>query len=253
MTVWNIIYIVVAVIVLFGAAVFVHEFGHYWMALRRGLKVEKFAIGFGPKIFGWTKNGIEYAWRLIPAGGFVALPQMVTAEALEGKSDSAEPLPPISPLSKILVSFAGPFMNVVFAYVIATLLYFIGLPVPVSPPIVGHVDPASPEGQMGIREGDRVVMLDHKPIKSWEEIMEYTMMARTNVIPVVMVRGNVTNTYNLTTKVSEVIGLKMLNLDPREHPVVGEVENGMPAAAAGIQPGDKILSVGGIPVPARTG
>jgi len=52
----NIIYVVLAMLLLFGAAVFVHEYGHYWMALRRGLKIEGFSIGFGPKIFGWKKN-----------------------------------------------------------------------------------------------------------------------------------------------------------------------------------------------------
>lgn len=127
----NIIYVVAAVVFLFGAAIFVHEYGHFWMARRRGLKVEGFSIGFGPKIFGWTKDGIDYAWRWIPAGGYVKLPQMVTSESIEGKAESAEPLPPISPLSKVLVAVAGPFMNVVFAFVIATVIYFTGTGNPV--------------------------------------------------------------------------------------------------------------------------
>lgn len=247
----NAVYVVAMVVLLFGAAVFVHEFGHFWMARRRGLKVEAFAIGFGPKIFGWQRDGIDYSWRWIPAGGYVKLPQMVTAESLEGKAESAALLPPISPLSKILVAFAGPFMNVVFAFAIAALIYFVGLPVPVSPPIIGEVDPASPEALLGIREGDRVVMVDGKPIKSWEDVMEFTMLARTNVIPVAVEHGGVTNTFNLTAQVNEIIGLKVLNLDPREHPVVGVVEDGMPAAAAGLQTGDKIISVNGIPVPGK--
>lgn len=74
------VYFSVVVVRLFGAAVFVHEFGHFWVARRLGLKVDGFSIGFGPKLFGWTRNGIDYAWRLIPAGGFVALPQMAGSE-----------------------------------------------------------------------------------------------------------------------------------------------------------------------------
>src|SRR5579862_1141256 len=66
------------VVLLFGAAIFVHEFGHYWVARRCGMKVLAFAVGFGPKIFSWTRDGIEYSLRWIPAGGFVKLPQMVT-------------------------------------------------------------------------------------------------------------------------------------------------------------------------------
>jgi regulator of sigma E protease len=134
---------------------------------------------------------------------------------------------------------------------VATVLYFVGLPVPVSPPIIGYVDPNSPEGQMGIREGDRVVMVDGKPINSWDDIMQATVIARTNVIPVIIVQSGITNTFNLTAHVHEIVGLKTLNLDPREHPVVGNVESGKPAAAAGLQKGDKILSVNGIPIPSK--
>src|SRR3954470_24226087 len=99
----NWLYVGGAVLILFGAAVFVHEFGHFWVARRRGLKVEAFAIGFGPKLFGWTRDGIEYSWRLIPAGGYVKLPQMVTSQQLEGaNTEPIEHVPPASPLSKIL-------------------------------------------------------------------------------------------------------------------------------------------------------
>src|ERR1700744_1373472 len=129
------IYIAAGVIFLFGAAIFVHEFGHYWVARRRGLKVEAFAIGFGPKIFSWTRDGIEYSVRWIPAGGFVRLPQMITG-MLEGDI-KAEDVPPAPPLSKILVAVAGPVMNVIFAFAIASLIYWIGLPVPVNPSIIG--------------------------------------------------------------------------------------------------------------------
>jgi regulator of sigma E protease len=249
MDILNIIYVVAAVILAFGASIFFHELGHFLTARKLGMKVEEFAIGFGPKIYSWKRDGIEYSLRWIPAGGFVKLPQMITAESLEGHSD--QPVPPAPPLHKILVAAAGPIMNVVFAFAIATLIYFVGLPVPVSQPIIGKVDPASPEGRMGIREGDRVVMVDNKPIKSWDDVMEFTMLARTKVIPVVIEDAGVSNTYNLTATISDAIGLKVLNLDPREHPVVGGVESGMPAAAAGLQPGDKILSVSGIPVPGQ--
>jgi regulator of sigma E protease len=272
MDILNIIYVIAAVVVAFGACIFLHELGHFWTARKLGMKVEEFAIGFGPKIYSWKRDGVEYSLRWIPAGGFVKLPQMITAESIEGGSktkvstnygvsawttkksveeESPEEIPPAPPLHKIIVAAAGPFMNVVFAFAIATLIYFVGLPVPDSQPIIGMVDPASAEGKMGIREGDRVVMVDNKPIKTWDDVMEFTMIARTNVIPVLIEHGSVSNTYNLATTVSNVFGLKTLNLDPREHPVVGSVEGGKPAAAAGLMSGDKILSVNGIPVPGQ--
>ncbi len=244
----NILYVVAGVILLFGAAVFVHEFGHYWMARRRGMKVEAFAIGFGPKMFSWVKDGIEYSFRWIPAGGYVKLPQMITSEALEGKNDSGEKIPPASPLSKILVAFAGPFMNVIFAFVIAAVIYLVGLPVPVNPSIIGYVDPDSAEAKLGIQPGDRVVEVNGKAVKSWQDVQMNTVLARTNVLPVVIERDGNRKSYQLTAKVSEALGLKVLNLDPKGHPEVLDVKSGLPGEKAGLKPRDIIVAFAGVPI-----
>jgi regulator of sigma E protease len=240
-------YVIVAVVLLFGAAVFVHEFGHFWMARRLGMKVEAFAIGFGPKVSSWTRDGIEYSWRWIPAGGFVKLPQMITAEALEGASAQDE-VPPAPPHVKILVALAGPLMNAVFAFAVAGVIYFVGLPVPVNPSIIGHVPPDSPEAKLGIREGDRIVEVDGKPAESWQEVNMTTALARTNVLPVVIEREGKRSTYHLEAKGSEDISLKMLNLLPRDHPVIQRVLSDGAAAAAGLRKGDIFLTFGGTPV-----
>ena len=244
MTILNIIYIVCAVLLLFGAAIFFHELGHYWVALKLGMKVEEFAIGMGPKIYSWKRNGIVYSIRWIPAGGFVKLPQMITSEALEGQADSK--VPPAPPFHKILVAVAGPCMNVIFGFVVATLIYFVGLPTPVNPPIIGEVEVNSPEGKMGIKEGDRILMVNNQSINSWQDITFATITAQTNVLPVVIQHGKETNTYLLTT-VASPIGGKYLNLDSLDHPVIGAVESDMPAAKVDIKPGDKIFAVNGIP------
>ena len=86
MDILNIIYVIAAVVVAFGACIFFHELGHFWTARKLGMKVEEFAIGFGPKIYSWKRDGVEYSLRWIPAGGFVKLPQMITAESIEGGS-----------------------------------------------------------------------------------------------------------------------------------------------------------------------
>ena len=241
----NWLYVGAAVILLFGAAVFVHEWGHYFMALRRKMKVEAFAIGFGPKIFGWRKNGIDYSWRWIPAGGFVRIPQMITSEALEGKQKDGESIPPADPLSKILVAAAGPFMNLVFAFVIASVLYFVGLPVLIDPSIIGYVDPESAEGKLGIREGDRVVMVDGRKTRAWHEVQEATVFATTNVIPVVIEREGAQKTYQLEAKGNPMLGGKYLNLDSRDHPVASDVMDGA-AKEGGMQPKDVITRFAGV-------
>lgn len=245
--VFELIYVVFAVLLLFGAAIAIHEWGHYWVALKRGLKVEAFAIGFGPKIWGWTKDGIEYSIRWIPAGGYVKLPQMLTSEALEGEQ-KGDPLPPVSPISKILVAVAGPFMNFVFACAIATFIYFVGLPVPVNPSVIGHVAPDSAEHKLGIRNGDRIVSVNGQAVKSWSEVFEATILAPTNVIPVILERAGERKNYQLTASSDNPLKLKMLNLDSEEKVVVGDTSPGSPAAEAKVLAGDVIIGFAGVPV-----
>jgi regulator of sigma E protease len=251
-TLFNYIYIAAGVVFLFGAAIFVHEFGHFWVARRRGMKVEAFAIGFGPKMFSWTRDGIEYSVRWIPAGGFVKLPQMITSSTLEGEKKEEE-VPPAPPFSKILVAVAGPVMNVIFAFFIATIIYFVGLPVPVNPSIIGYVDPTSPEGKMGIQKGDRIVAVAGKPVSSWEEVINSTILALTNTLPVTIVHEAgkgvpKTNVYMLRAEDNNLIGLKTFNLDPLDHLIVKDVQSRQPAELAKIQANDEVVDFAGVPI-----
>ncbi len=249
----NYLKIGLGVVLLFGAAIFVHEFGHYWVARRRGMKVEAFAIGFGPKIFAWVRDGIEYSVRWIPAGGFVKLPQMVTSTALEGEAGEKE-IPPAPPVSKILVAVAGPLMNVVFAFAIASVIFWVGLPVQVNPSIIGYVEPGTAEAALGIRDGDEIVAVSGKPVKTWDDINKITAVALTNVLPVAIKREGKTNTYLLKAAANEapelkaLIDLKTLNLSPRDLLIVKNVREGSPAEKAHLQTNDEIVSFGGVPI-----
>ncbi len=249
MTILTTIYVIAAVLVSFGAAIFIHEFGHYWVARKLGMKVEEFAVGFGPRLYSRKRDGIEYSLRWIPAGGFVKLPQMITSEALEG--ESAKEVPPAPPGHKILVAFAGPFMNVVFAFAIATAIYFIGLPIPVNPAIIGYVEPNSAEAKLGIQEGDRIVAVNGAPVKTWQDVMLNTIVARTSVLPVVIEHNGKEQAYQLHATTDNAVGLKLLNLDPRDHPQVLDVDSGSPAEKAGLKTGDRIISFAGIPIASR--
>src|SRR5579864_1281656 len=112
----KVIFIVIEVLLLFNLLIAVHEFGHFLAAKWRGLKIERFAIWFGKPIWKKKIGGVEYALGTIPAGGYVALPQMATMEAIEGKSETpAEKLPPISALDKIIVAVAGPLFSFLLA------------------------------------------------------------------------------------------------------------------------------------------
>ena len=251
------IYVVVAVLLLFASAIFIHEWGHFFVARLCGMKVEEFAIGFGKILWKREKDGVLYTIRMIPAGGFVKLPQMITSEAIEGKSgEETEPLPEISPWSKIAVAVAGPIMNVIFAFVIATIIYFVGLPEPITPPVVGIMDEASEEYKLGVREGDIIVEIDGKKIPSWEEAFQVTAIAVKKSFLVTFQRqtdnGIEEFTKELIAKpISEEKPLKMLAIPLKNRPVAGKILDGGAAGVAGLKPNDEIISLGGLPLGSR--
>ena len=252
MVILTTIYVVVAVLLLFASAIFIHEWGHFFVARLCGMKVEEFAIGFGKILWKREKDGVLYTIRMIPAGGFVKLPQMITSEAIEGKNEEdTEPLPEISPWSKIAVAVAGPIMNVIFAFVLASIIYFVGLPVQNKLPIVGMLDEGSEEYALGIREGDILTKIGDKEMLTWKDVNELTALALTNRFSVTFQRktdkGSEEFTRELLAKpASEVFTQKVLHLPPIDPPVVGRIMDGGAAAAAGLEAGDEIISLGGV-------
>ena len=133
-------------------------------------------------------------------------------------------------------------------FAIAAVIYFVGLPVLVNPSFIGPVDPASAEGKLGIREGDEIVAINGTPVTSWQEINVEVVTATTNVLDVGIARGGITNVYQLETRTRDGETLKWLPLFPRQPPVVGVIEPGKPAEAAGFKEGDHFISFAGVPV-----
>ena len=113
---------IVACVLLFALAILVHEFGHFIAALKLGLRVEAFSIGFGPVLWKYVRNGVEYRLSAIPLGGYVSIPDVDPegTKAIEGEGvtpKGAEPKAKIPAWKEILVAVAGPFMNIVLAVV----------------------------------------------------------------------------------------------------------------------------------------
>src|SRR5580704_7359837 len=124
MSLLHYILIALEVVLIFNLIIGVHELGHFLAARWRGLKIERFAIWFGKPIWKKKINGVEYALGTIPFGGYVSLPQMATMEAIEGKTDdTAEQLPPVSALDKIIVAFAGPLFSFMLALSFAVIVW----------------------------------------------------------------------------------------------------------------------------------
>jgi regulator of sigma E protease len=240
--------IAIGVALLFTLTIFVHEFGHYWVARKLGLKVDGFSIGFGPKIFSWTdRDGVEWALRWLPLGGFVKLPQMITSEAIEGRSNPS--IPPISPGKKIAVSLAGPVMNILFAFFIGGIVWWVGLPRAYNNTIIGYVPPGGAEANMGIREGDRIQAVNGRPVLNWEEVQRTAALSITSTLAVTIkhVDGRIA-TYSIPTEYSTAARLKFLKLGPKDHPAVLDLMKGYPAEASGLRKGDELISIDGIEI-----
>ncbi|MBQ9196337.1 MAG: site-2 protease family protein [Clostridia bacterium] len=163
----TILYVLLALVML-GIMVAVHEAGHYFAARACGIAVRAFGIGFGPKLFGWTgkKNGTEYVFRLIPGGGYCAFYGEDDTQTEPGKEDPRS-LQLQAPWKRLIVLFAGPFMNFVLAFVVALAFYTgYGLPYAgdqIETEIIS-VQAGSPADVGGMKAGDIVLAMDGQPV-----------------------------------------------------------------------------------------
>ncbi|MGA2603534.1 MAG: RIP metalloprotease RseP [Verrucomicrobiia bacterium] len=244
----NVVYPTLLVVFFFGLTIFIHELGHFLVAKRRGMKIERFSVGFGPKIWGYTKDGIDYRVSWFPFGGYVALPQMSPMETIEGETESkAEELPHAVPRSKFEVAVAGPLMNIGLAVVLAAVLWYVGMPTNLA--VVGWVDSGSPEELAGVRPGDRIVQVNDQKVKTWSDFMEVVAFSREPTVRVVVERDGQQKEFLLETKLNEQFGVKMLeHLWPRGHPFAQRVLGDSPAERAGLRMGDQFVSIEGIPI-----
>jgi len=157
-------------LMILNVMILVHEWGHFLAARWRGLKVEKFQIWFGKPVWKRTWHGVQYGLGWIPAGGFVALPQMAPMDAIEGAGDEPrESLPPITPLDKIIVAFAGPLFSILLALFFAVIVWKVGRPInePSEPTQIGYIAPDMPAAQSDLQVGDIIRALDGKPVHRW--------------------------------------------------------------------------------------
>lgn len=176
---------VVLVVLFFGGSILVHEFGHFIVAKKRGLFVPKFSIGFGPKLFGFKYKGTEFIISLLPLGGYVAVPQLADLSTVEGEYDIPSDAKNASWIGKVLIAFAGPICNMLFALVIGVVLYFYGLPMPseMMDNTIGYVEKTidmpdgskvvSPAYTSGLLAGDKIVAVDGMAVKRFDDISQF--------------------------------------------------------------------------------
>jgi RIP metalloprotease RseP len=244
----------------------IHELGHYLAAKKRGFYIPRFSIGFGPKIFSWKRNETEFRLSLLPFGGYVALPQLAEIKEIEGEFKIPDGLPMPTYMDKIIVASMGVIFNLIFAFVLALIVWVVGCKVPSSfmTNVVGYVHEeiqikngqkvGGPAHRAGIMPGDEVLSVDGNRVKTFSDIMNYVVLG-TNRSPddrplsVIKVRRASdifdVNVYPELVVKNEASGdfMRTIGLEMAQKLIVQEVFKHTPAEKAGLQSGDVILKI----------
>ncbi len=255
------------IVLFFGGSIFVHELGHFLAARKRGLVVERFSIGFGPKIFAWKRNGVEYRLSWLPLGGYVALPQLADMTGLEGETESdVQKLPPLSYSDKMIVSVMGAVFNVIFAFLLASLIWVVGRPTSEDALStgVGYVVPTfvladetevqSPAAQASLQAGDRIVSIDGKPVNQFVDIPQHLATGTGRdpegrpMAQFVIEREGEMIGKTVYPRVHGTDRLRQIGIAPLHTVVVGALIRDLPAQHAGVRPGDVLVEIDNLPV-----
>jgi regulator of sigma E protease len=155
-------------IIVIGILIFVHELGHFLVAKKTGVTVEKFSLGFGPKLIGFERGGTQYMICAIPLGGYVKLKGENPDEALTNERGEFASR---SVGVRAAIVAAGPFMNCALCFLIMPLVYLIGIQVPAyleEKPVVQWIGTKSPAEQAGMQKGDTILAVNDEAVDNWK-------------------------------------------------------------------------------------
>jgi regulator of sigma E protease len=232
-----------------AALIFVHELGHFLVARRCGVVVEKFSLGFGPKIFGKTVGGTEYLISAIPLGGYVKMKGEELDEATNEEGSFSAALVQ----HRLAIAFAGPLFNMLFAVVIYIFVYMAG--VKTLAPIVGTVKDISPAQSARLQTGDQILAIQGKPIRFWSELQDrvHNSPGQTLDFQVKRQTGKILNISitPISEEIEDLLGDKkqvgLIGISPMVNTIT-YIKEGTAADRAGLQIDDRILAVEGTPI-----
>ncbi|HVU53044.1 MAG TPA: RIP metalloprotease RseP [Polyangia bacterium] len=242
-----------AVVALLGVLILVHELGHFVFAKFFDVKVLRFSLGFGPRLFGFTRGETEYQLSLVPLGGYVRLLG----------EDPSEPIPPVDrwralaakPLwQRYTIVVAGPIFNLL----LPLLIYFVHYAGQrtLLPPTIGTVLPDLPAATAGLLPGDKVETVDGQVIRYWEELERVIAENAGKTMRFGIRRGTDAEERDVTPVQIERAGqlrtkerVGWIGVSPRFHlPEIGVLDPSSPAAQAGLKTFDFVTAVNGVPV-----
>ena len=254
------IYSVFSFVVAIGVLVTVHEFGHFWVARRLGVKVLRFSVGFGRPLWLWRAgpDRTEYVIAAIPLGGYVKMLDEREGEVADAERARAFNRQPWG--VRVAVVLAGPLFNFLFAVVAYALRFMIG--VSGLRPMVGEVFSGSIAEGGGLRAQDEVVSVNENRTRTWEAVIQGVLADALKKDSVALeVRGPEGQPRSLSLGLGRVavddltqgqffdtLGIRPAR--PRIAPIIGKVEVGSPAEHAGLQAGDEVVAADGQPITA---
>lgn len=237
-------------LVLIGVMILIHELGHFWAARFFDVHVEAFSFGFGPRLFGFRRGETDFRFSLILFGGYV---KMAGEQPGEDASNDPRSFQSKPRWQRLIIAFAGPFMNILLAVGLVTGLFMVRFPkMPVvNSPVIGYVEPGSAAEKAGIHEGDQVVQVDNTSNPTWDDIMMKELGSANRALNIAVMRDGQRKLVTLMPESDPKYGVGKVGWSQQEEVQLAAVSDGMGAAKAGLQAGDILVSVNSQPVRSR--
>ena len=240
---------VIAVAVVLGLMILIHEWGHYAAAKLLGVRVEVFSIGFGKRLIGFRRGDTDYRIAAIPLGGYVKMSGENPMDERTG--DPAEFLSHPR-WHRFIIAIAGPAMNILLAIGLLTGVYMVNYQFPIyldQPVVLAWVKPESPAAEAGLQLGDKITRIDGIENPTWEQLEPKIWLSPNQPVTVTVQRGDQVFEKTITPKPITTSEVGWVGWYPSNPVTVRELEPGMPAAKAGIKSGDRVVAIDGKPLP----
>jgi len=242
---------VLAVAVVLGFMILIHEFGHYAVAKLLGVRVEVFSIGFGKRLLGFRRGDTDYRVSAIPLGGYV---KMSGENPMDERTGDPGEFLSHPRWHRFLIAIAGPSMNILLAIGLLTFVYMVHYEYPAvldEPAVIGWVLSDTPAAKAGIQIGDRIARLDGIENPTWKQVDPKEALSPNQPLDITIDRDGKSFEKTIVPEAYGVNQMGFAGWVPKEPSVtITDLEKGMPAEKAGIQIGDEILTVDGQPIPA---